>query len=194
MDFEGAIMAMYDEDQKDAVLELFDKLVDLGIELIDKYLEYFPQIDGVCVHDDWGSQKETFFSPELVAEMIVPSMKRMVDHIHSKGRFAELHSCGNIMKQVPNMIAAGWDYWSPQAMNDTQAIYAAYGDKIITPVVPDNAANIWTLTEEEQVAAAKAYAEKYCVPGKPSALSGVGRNPVAFRTALYQASRENYSK
>jgi len=126
--------------------------------------------------------------------MIVPSMKKVVDHIHAKGRFAELHSCGNIIKQVPNMIACGWDHWSPQTMNDTQLIYELYGDKIITSVIPDNAAGIWQLSEDEQKAAAQAYADKFCKPGKPSYLSGVGRNPVAFRTALYQASRENYSK
>jgi hypothetical protein len=194
MDFEGAVVAMIDEDQKDAVKALFDKLSDLYIRLIDKFLEYFPKIDGFCIHDDWGSQKETFFSPEAVAEMIVPAMKRVTDHIHSKGRFAELHSCGQLKKQVPNMIAAGWNSWSPQAMNDTQKIYELYGDKIIISVLPD-AVDMQKTTEEEQRALAWKYAEKFCRPDKPSSWSMYGANLTtpAFREELYKASRICYS-
>ena len=57
MDFEGAILALVDEDQKDAVKEFFDKLSDLYIKIFDKFCTYFPQIDAFCIHDDWGSQK-----------------------------------------------------------------------------------------------------------------------------------------
>ena len=46
MDFEGAVMAMIDEDQKGAVKELFDKLADLYISILEKYLEYYENIDG----------------------------------------------------------------------------------------------------------------------------------------------------
>ena len=46
---------------------------DRQLKLIDKNLEYFPQINGFSIHDDWGSQKETFFSPAVIAEMIVPA-------------------------------------------------------------------------------------------------------------------------
>ena len=71
MDFDNAVVALIDEDQKDAVKELFDRLSDLYIKIIDKYLEYFPGIDGFCIHDDWGAQKDTFFSPDTAMEMIV---------------------------------------------------------------------------------------------------------------------------
>ena len=134
MDFDNAVVALIDEDQKDAVKELFDRLSDLYIRIIDKYLEYFPGIDGFCIHDDWGAQKDTFFSPDTAMEMIVPAMKKVTDYLHSKGLIAELHSCGMLEKQVPSIIAAGWDTWTPQAMNDTQKIYELYGDQIIIGV------------------------------------------------------------
>ena len=137
MEFEGAIMALFDEDQQDAIHAFFDKLSDLYINIIDHFVKYFPQVTSFYMHDDWGSQKETFFSPALVEEMIVPHMKKVTDHIHKIGRCAELHSCGQIMKQVPNMIKAGWDTWSGQVMNDTQAIYEQYGDKIVIGVIPE---------------------------------------------------------
>jgi hypothetical protein len=129
MDFEGAVVAMIDEDQTQAVKDLFDKLSDLYIRILDKYLSYFPQIDAICFHDDWGSQKETFFSPDTVEEMIVPYMRRVTDYLHSKGKFCDLHSCGQLFKQVPNMIAAAGIHGTP-GNEDTHKIYELYGDEI----------------------------------------------------------------
>ena len=195
MDFEGAILAMIDEDQKDAIKDFFDQLSDLYIRIIDKYLTCFPQIDGFYIHDDWGSQKETFFSPATVQEMIVTYMRRVTDFIHSKGRFCELHSCGQILKQVPNIIAAGWDAWNPQPMNDTHKIYELYGDKLMVGVMPEMF-DPQTTTEEEQRAAAKKFAEQFCHPEKPSMfnISGTPLLTPAFREELYKQSRINYSK
>ncbi|MDR1299038.1 MAG: methyltransferase, partial [Oscillospiraceae bacterium] len=195
MDFEGAIMAMIDEDQQNAVKELFDKLSDLYIKILDKYITHFPQIDGFCIHDDWGSQKETFFSPTLAAEVIVPAMRRVTDFAHSKGKACDLHSCGQLLKQIPNFIAAGWDSWSGQLMNDTQKIYELYGDKIIVGVTPDLFDPTGT-AEPEQRAAAREYADKFCRPGKPSVFNTYGSSVLtpAYREELYIRSRENYSK
>ena len=195
MDFEGALMALVDEDQKDAVHALFDKITDVYIKIFDKFITHFPKIDAFVIHDDWGSQKETFFSPAVAAEMIVPYMRKVTDYIHSRGRFCDLHSCGQITRQVPNMIAAGWDSWVGQDMNDTQGAYELYGDKIILGVIPD-LYDPETKTEEEQRAAAKAYADKYCDPKKPSILNYAGApllTPV-YREELYMRSRQNYSR
>ncbi|MDR3277409.1 MAG: methyltransferase [Oscillospiraceae bacterium] len=190
MDFEGAIMALIDDDQKPAVLELFDKLSDLYIQIIDKFVEYFPEIDGFCIHDDWGGQKETFFSPSVVREMIVPAMRKVTDHIHKLGRHCDLHSCGRILKQVPNIIAAGWDSWIPQEMNDTHEIYELYGDKLIVAVMPEPYDAV-AASEEEQRAHAREFAEKFCNPDKPCTLSHYSAELLtpAFREELYKQSR-----
>ncbi|MCF0121114.1 MAG: methyltransferase, partial [Oscillospiraceae bacterium] len=194
MEFENAIMAMFDEDQQDAVKDFFDKLSDFYIKMIDKYIEYFPEIDSFCIHDDWGSQKETFFSPALCAEMIVPYMKRVTDHIHASGRYCELHSCGQALKQVPNMIAAGWDFWCGQPMNDMKLIHQLYGDKIIIGATLgefDPAGK----PEEEQRELARKFAETFCSdPSRPTLLNFVDAMsiPDAFREELYIQSRKLY--
>jgi hypothetical protein len=195
MDFEGAILAMIDEDQKDAVKALFNKLSDLYISLIDKFLFYFPGIDGFLIHDDWGSQKETFFAPSVVEEMIVPCMKRVTDFIHTKGRFCELHSCGQILKQVPNIIKAGWDCWAGQPMNDFKKIYELYGDKIILAIAPEPFDGN-SVSEAEQRALAREYANAFCNPGKPTYMSiaAVSLLTPAYREELYRQSRINYSR
>lgn len=195
MEFDGAIMALVDEDQKEAVKALFDKLTDLYIQIFDRFITYFPKIDGFLIHDDWGSQRETFFSPAVAEEMIVPYMKRTTDFLHSKGKSCELHSCGQILKQVPNMIKAGWDCWTPQPMNDIRKIYELYGDQIVIAVMPDEF-DPMTTSEEEQRAFARKFADDYCKPGKPSYLnvSAIPLVTPAFREELYRQSRINYSK
>jgi uroporphyrinogen-III decarboxylase len=87
-------------------------------------------------HDDWGSQRETFFAPDVAEEMLVPHIRRLTDFVHSKGRFCDMHSCGQNLKQVPNMIKCGFDSWSGQPMNDTAKEYELYGDKILIGVIP----------------------------------------------------------
>ena len=195
MDFEGAIMAMFDEDQQDAVKDLFDHLSDLYIRMIDKYIETFPNIDYFYMHDDWGSQKETFFSPALCNEMVVPAMRKVTDHIHARGKFAELHSCGQLMKQVPNMIEAGWDAWAGQAMNDTQKIYELYGDKILIGVIPDPY-DPETTSEEEQRELARQFAQKFCNPEKPCFVNTYGSRMMTmpYRETLYEESRRLFGK
>ncbi len=194
MEFEGAAMALIDEDQQDAVKAFFDKLSDFYIKLLGRYLDVFPQIDGFCIHDDWGSQRETFFAPDVCEEMIVPYMRKVNDYLHSRGRFTDLHSCGMALKQIPNMIKAGWDAWSGQPMNDTQKIYELYGDKILVGVIPSNCDP--SMSDDELRKSADEYCEKFCDPAKPSILniySNMGL-PRAFRDELYKQSRICYSR
>jgi len=195
MDFEGAILAMVDEDQKDAVKALFARLSELYIRLIDRFLQYFPGIDGFYIHDDWGAQKETFFSPDVVEKMIVPHMKKVTDFIHSKGRFCELHSCGQILKQVPNMIKAGWDSWAGQPMNDLRKAYELYGDRIVLAVDPEPFDRN-TTSEAEQRALARKYADAFCSPDKPTYMTffSVSVLTPAYREELYRQARINYSR
>jgi len=67
LEFENALMALYDEDQKEAVHIFFDKLSDLYIKILGHMIDAYPEVDGFSIHDDWGSQKDTFFAPELCA-------------------------------------------------------------------------------------------------------------------------------
>lgn len=193
MDFEGAALALIDPEQKEAVKELFDALSDLYIDIIDHFLKYYEHINGFLIHDDWGSQQNSFFSPAVAEEMIVPAMKKVVDHLHKRGLVADLHSCGCIENQIPNMIKAGWDAWTPQPMNDMSRIHDAYGDKLIISITPDPLPE--NASEEEQRSAARAYAEEFCDPKKPTyfPVNGYPMLTEAFREELYVQSRKLYS-
>ena len=120
MDFENAAIAMLTE--QDELNELFAATTEVGCKLVDKLCEYF-KIDAINVHDDWGTMINSFFSPQVCAEVIVPHMRKFTDHVHSKGVVADFHSCGKIDNQVENIIAAGWDSWTPMDICDTAAIF-----------------------------------------------------------------------
>ena len=193
MDFLPAAMALIDEDQIDAIKALFKATTDFAIKVVDKFCEYWPAIDGFNIHDDWGSQRSPFFSMDTAYDLIVPHMRALTDHIHSKGRFATLHSCGHNYTRVQCFIDGGFDSWEPQAMNDTQGLYEHFGDKIIVSVMPDKF-DPSTATEDEMRQAARSFVDRFCKPGKPCTVNfsaGEMLTP-AFSEELYEYSRKRY--
>ena len=193
MDFVPAAMALIDEEQTDALKELFNATTDLGIRLVDKICEYWPQIGLIEIHDDWGAQKAPFFSMETAYELFVPCMKRITDHIHSKGRHTMLHSCGHNKDRIQCFIDGGFDIWSPQTMNDIEAMYDDCGDKIVLSVFPKET-DLAQRSEEEQREAARAFVDRFCRPGKPSimGIETTNRGTPAFMDEVYVYSRKKY--
>ena len=193
MDFAPAAVALIDEDQSDAVKSFFEASTDFAIKLVDKLFEYWPALDGLNIHDDWGSQRSPFFSKEVADELIVPHMKALTDHIHAKGRYATLHSCGHLVTRVECFIEGGFDSWDPQTMNDTHMLYDKYGDKIIIAVVPD-LFDPATTPEDEQRRRAREHFDRFCKPGKPSYIGFYGAPALtpAFSDELYEYSRKKY--
>ena len=190
MDFEEAAIAIIDEDQQDAIKELFDRLSDLYIMLIDKFMEVFPgRIGAVCLHDDWGHQRGIFFSPATVREMIVPYMKKVTDYCHSKGLYTECHSCGKVDPLIPCYIEAGFDMLECQPLLDFGEVVPKYGDKLkmhVSPEVPEAGA-----TEAEYREAARKFIDQVCSYGKPVIMEGYYSNPMRheFLEEIYRYSR-----
>ena len=118
----------------------------------------------MLIHDDWGTQRDSFFSLEVLMEMIVPSLKKVVDYCHSLGMTFELHCCGHNHGNVPAMIAAGVDCWCGQAnANDLDLLAEQYKDQpiyfgLIAPEIPEGAsreevreiARQWVLAHRDQ--------------------------------------------
>jgi hypothetical protein len=194
MDFAPAAVALIDDEQKDAVKRFFEESTDFACKVVDKIVEYWPALDGINVHDDWGSQKSPFFSEEVAYELFVPYMKALTDHIHSKGRYASLHSCGHNFTRVNAFIDGGFDEWDPQPMNDTHKLYEDFGDKIIIGVNPEPF-DPATTSEDEQRQRARDHVDRFGKPGKPSVISFYGMPAMtpAFSEELYVYSRKKYS-
>lgn len=126
--FEGAAMALVDEDEQEAVHKFFDKLTALYIEMIKRLHKHF-NVELVELHDDWGTQMSTMFSVNTHTEMILPYLKRVVEAAHAEGVFIELHSCGRIEPMIPNVIKSGVDTWRGQMIVDKKMLVETYGDK-----------------------------------------------------------------
>lgn len=135
MDVENAAVALIDEDEKEGVHRFFGQLCDLYDEMIDRAQKYYG-IDMVLWHDDWGTQRGPFFSPETHREMILPYIKRIIDSCHKRGLTFELHSCGLNEKLVPLMIEAGVDLWCGQGINDFNKLAHTYKDAPIIFGIP----------------------------------------------------------
>ena len=193
MDFAPAAMALIDEEQEDAVKELFQATTDFACELVDKICETWPMMDGFNIHDDWGAQKAPFFSEEVAYEYFVPFMRQLTGHIHKRGRFVTLHSCGHVDTRVQCFIDGGFDAWDPQVMNDIHGLYERWGDKIILGVWPDQFDPEHT-TAQEQRELARQFVDTYCQEGKPAMFGHYGRWAMteAFTEEVYIYSRKRY--
>ena len=109
MDFEKLIVSLYREPS--FVGKLLDKLTDFNIATIDE-LSRFP-IDAVIVSDDYGHQGGLFMSPKHWRKFIKPRLKRIFGFAKSKGLFTMLHSDGNILEIIPDLIEIGLDVLHP---------------------------------------------------------------------------------
>ena len=192
MDFEDAAVAMIDDEQQDAVKALFDRLADLYICYVDHFAKDF-KLDGVELHDDWGSQMAPFMAPSIIEEMVVPSLKRVADRVHEHGMWFQQHSCGRIERLVPLMIEAGVDMWMGQDINDKAQCIKDYGDKI---VIECEAPECGEDADEETVReAVEEWAKDHLIPGKACCLSiysASRKNPAVMTDVLYEVSRKAY--
>ncbi len=88
--------------------------------------------DAVFHHDDWGSHRSTFLSPEMFGEFIKPAYQKIYGYYKSRG--CELvfhHSDSYAATLVPHMIDMGIDVWQGCVdTNDIPDLIAKYGGKI----------------------------------------------------------------
>jgi len=116
--------------EPDAVSAFFNAYADFFISVIDRLYVLFP-VDMVIMHDDWGTELDTFFSAKMMEELVFEPTRRIVQHVKSKGGFFELHSCGNITRFVPYMIDIGIDFMQLQRRSvNIPKLKKDFGDKI----------------------------------------------------------------
>ncbi len=116
--------------EPEAVRAFLSRFAEHMIEVVDLLCSLYP-VNLMTIHDDWGTEKDSFFSPRMMEELIFEPTKRIVDHIKSKGCAFMLHSCGNITRFIPYMIDLGADFLQIQRRAvDIPAMKLKYGDKI----------------------------------------------------------------
>jgi uroporphyrinogen decarboxylase len=115
----------------DFARELLRKIIDKNMVMLENILAA-PEIDGVLLGSDWGSQRGLLMSPRVWDDMIRPGEQREYDLIHSYGKDVWVHSCGNVECLIPSLIEMGVNVLNPvqpEAM-DISKLKADYGRQI----------------------------------------------------------------
>ncbi len=115
-------LLLYPEELK----EIYARQAEWTIKFVDKCIEL--GADMIHISDDWGSQKDLMFNPEIWYELIYPNLKKVVDHVHSRGVFVSLHSDGCINKVTDGIVDLGFDLVHPWQESSGMS-YSTYLEK-----------------------------------------------------------------
>jgi len=86
---------------------LRDILHNFYMEEIKRWVE--TDVDGISFMDDWGSQRGLLISPKLWRDFFKPLYEDYCGLIHSRGKYAFMHSDGYIEAIYPELIEVGVD-------------------------------------------------------------------------------------
>ncbi len=64
----------------------------------------YDTVGALISNDDWGFKSQTMLSPEHLRKFVFPWHKRIVETIHKFGKPAILHSCGNLIEVMDDII------------------------------------------------------------------------------------------
>ena len=115
-------------------VDMFETFLDLDIALFQMVLDAGYEFDEIFWPDDMGYKGHQFFGIDTYRELIKPVHKKAVDWAHAHGARAHLHSCGNILPFLDDLIAIGVDGLNPievKAGMDPVAIKRQYGDDLL---------------------------------------------------------------
>ncbi len=96
---------LYLAEYPDELGELYRRQAEWTKKFADHCLEC--GADMIHISDDWGAQNNLMFSPSTWKKLIKPNLITVVDHVHSRGALASLHSDGCIAPVVDELADIG---------------------------------------------------------------------------------------
>ena len=109
---ENYMVKMYTEPE--VVEALTQKVVDFYYTANQLIFERFAsKFTAAFMGNDFGTQISLLVGPEQFRHFILPHYKRLIDLAHSYGLPVVVHSCGSIIKLIPDLIQAGIDGLHP---------------------------------------------------------------------------------
>lgn len=150
MGFTQALMALYEE--REEVEALFDYMLEFSLYITKNVIHYYKP-DGYYLLDDTATQMNSFISPELFDELLVPRYKKCLDIARDANIPIFYHNCGKCENLLPSMVEIGVAVWDPaQTMNDLPGIKKKFGRKLTINggfeyMMPDT----WPEFDEEEV-------------------------------------------
>lgn len=132
MGTENMLIAMME--QPELVEDMFDTYLNRNIDLYNRLWDAGYHFDEVFWYDDMGYKGTTFFSPKMYRDLLKPFHTKAVNWAHEHGIYAQLHSCGNIMTLLPDIVETGVDALNPlevKAGMDAIKVKQEYGNKLL---------------------------------------------------------------
>ena len=129
---EDLLVAMFEEPEW--VMDMFETYLELDFACFDKILAAGYKPDCITWPDDMGYKNALFFSNEMYRELLKPFHKRACDWAHERGIYVHLHSCGDIMDRVDDLVDIGIDDLNPlevKAGMKHLELKEKYGDKLV---------------------------------------------------------------
>ena len=128
---ETLLIALYEEPEW--AVDMFNTYLDRCIALFDRVWDAGYRFDAIYWPDDMGYKGTTFFSNEMYRELLKPVHRRAVEWAHAKGIYAHLHSCGDVMTRLDDLMDIGIDCLNPlevKAGMEPLTLKAKYGDRL----------------------------------------------------------------
>jgi uroporphyrinogen decarboxylase len=97
----------------DRCVELRDMILAVMVKRVERLCQ-LPQLDGVHLRDDWGSQEALMINPKLWRTFFKPAYARLFGLLRDAGKHVWFHSDGAIAAIVPDLIEIGVHVLNPQ--------------------------------------------------------------------------------
>lgn len=130
--YERTLMALADDPE--FCQDFINTCLDLDLALLGMIWDRGYHFDSVHWPDDMGYRNGLLFSKNMYRRIVKPAQKRMIDWAHDRGVKTMLHSCGNIMDLIPDLVEIGLDSLNPleqKAGMDVFKLKCEFGDKLV---------------------------------------------------------------
>jgi uroporphyrinogen decarboxylase len=118
--------------EEDFVEALFDQILEYNINAMGYARKVSDDFDAFYFGDDWGQQTGLIMSRTLWKKLIGPRITKLIEYGKECGKYTILHSCGNIIELLPDLIDAGldvYDTFQPEVY-DIKQVKKKFGDKL----------------------------------------------------------------
>ena len=115
------------------VREMHEADVALHLAAAEELLGRRVHFDAARFSADMGCCKGPLFSPRTYREVFQPGFARLCEFFHARGIFCLLHTCGNVLALLPDLIATGFDCLNPlevKAVMDLLSLKRDFGDAL----------------------------------------------------------------
>ncbi len=129
MGFESFCVSLIDD--PDLVLEITDRLGGETLRLLDRVLAH-EVVGAICLQDDIAYTNGLMVSLPMLRRIFFPWLTTAVERVHRAGRPVFLHSDGDVLQAIPDLLRCGIDGLHPiePKCMDIAAVKRQYGDRL----------------------------------------------------------------